>query len=481
MALDTNTIRYSLNSGAHVDRRGIIRTKQGLDLSRASAVEGFVIGGKEPGNTQRRFVFQLDDVWYRLTSEGTLQAITEQDANVECVLDEGNTASELSLLTSIPAFIGKYVGVGIALQADLNVAAPTVTFAVKCRNTEDTYEKELVSQPYIFESESEVLDLGADIHISDGGAVDLKAKLTKLDGTETDWMKLSDCKGQIAGGITYRVLLTAETIGVSRAELGSVKLKYGCANETTGNGVANIVSVTKNWNMPLASVRITVRHSKLIDGKLSGHVAFRTTPIWVADEAIGIGSGEFASYPIANTNGIHQDTVRLYFDGKRQYSGFEVNAESGRIHCTAPLGERVTADYEHGWNTEIWQEMNHSGTRRDTYYDSTEFRYTRPGTQQEMSVCAVKIVMETQSGSTEGESVGIGTGEAKSYKLQHAATPDSVTAFIDGTPVSNATWILSEDGRNIRIAAPKKTMITIDYAWSSEVTEVYQFAAVFAE
>ena len=479
--MQTNTIRRSHDTGVFMDRRGIIKTKQPLDLSRATSVEGFVIGGVDTSKTLRRFAFSIDENWYRLSSDASLVSLTEQDASTECVLEEGNSAAQLHALSSIPAFAGKKIGVAIALQAPIEGEAPTVSLAIKCKNTDDTPEKEFLSQAYAFEHESEVLDIVTDMIVSDGGKIDLKAKLTKQDGSETEWIKLSDCKGQMAKGIMYRAVLTAETIGVSKSQLNSVLVKYGNANEKTGNGVANIVSITRNWNIPIASVRMTVRHSSLIDSKLSGAVAFRTTPAWISGEEIGIGTGELVSYPLTHSNGIHQDTVRLYFDGKRQYSGFEVNAESGRIHCAAPLGERVTADYEYGWNTEIWQEMIPSGTRRDANYDNTEFRFNRPNKQDEMSVCAVKIVMETQRGSSEGEAIGIGTGEAKSYKIQHAAQPDSIMVFVDGAPVSSAIWCLSDDSRNIKIAAPKKSNITIDYLWTSEVTEVYQFAAIFAE
>ena len=55
----------------------------------------------------------------------------------------------------------------------------------------------------------------------------------------------------------------------------------------------------------------------------------------------------------------------------------------------------MTVDYEHGWDSEVWTEMEEQSTILGLDYDSTEFLFFLPPDQAAQSICAVKVELET--------------------------------------------------------------------------------------
>lgn len=465
------------------DYSGLVTTKNEIDLSAADRVDGFAIQKTAPLNTDIKVVLYVNNVWCKITGfeTGALAPVTTQSLTAESVLEQGNTVADLERFTSLPELAGKKIKMAIALWAEDPDIVPQLKLALKCRSAANQYTKTITSEMYPFAQESELTSLTASTTKKDGGTVDVVAKVKKANGEESDWAPLATYKGQLATAIQFKGTLAVTEIGKSLAQLSTASAEYSPASGIVGAGTVDIVSITENWNIPLASVRMVVRHKRLQDSILRGHVAFRTTPVSIIGEALGVGTGELASYDVQHKAGIHQDTVKVYFDSARQYSGYEVNAASGRIHCTAPEGCVVSVDYEYGWNMEIWQEMANSGTRLGIEYDTTEYRYTRPLNADPASICATKITMETIGGSTEGEELGIGTGAVRTYLLGHIARAGTMTVFVDGQALPSSAWVLAEDGKSIRVSAAKKAVITADYNWISETPQVYQFASLFAE
>ena len=118
-----NILRYGLDE-AVLDRRGMIRTREGaeMDCSGATSVEGIEVGGSEPYGTKRRVAFRVGGLWGALESAGTpgtasFVPFLEQDISTNSVMDEGNTAGELQAFSSVPDFAGKKIGMAAALCA----------------------------------------------------------------------------------------------------------------------------------------------------------------------------------------------------------------------------------------------------------------------------------------------------------------------------------------------------------------------------
>lgn len=484
-----NILRYGLDE-AVLDRRGMIRTRDGseLDCSGATSVEGIEVGGSEPYGTKRRVAFRVGGAWGVLEPSGTpgtalFVPFLEQGISANSVIDEGNTAGELQAFSSIPDFAGKKVGLAVALCAKLDVSEmPSLSLALKCRNVNDTFVKVLNSPELDFGTVSEISFARVDQASSNGGSVSVKARLTLQDGTVTDWMNVSEIEGRAARKVQYQATLQAETIGASVAVLNSVLTEYTRGiGIISGKGTVEIVSVTRNWNIPLRSLRLRVRHARLKDSVLSCHVAFRDLPKAVVGENVGVGTGETATHQLAHVGGLHHDSLRVYFDGVRQYAGYEFNAEVGRVTCAAPVGAVMTVDYEYGWGMEEWQVMRNNGTVPGLDFNATEFVYALPPGSTPKSICAVKIALETTGGTERGEALGEGAGALRSYPLAHVAKQGSPVVYADGVRLPDTAWGLSLDGTMLRVFASSGAALTADYEWLSETPKVRQFVAVFAE
>lgn len=484
-----NILRYGLDE-AVLDRRGMIRTREGaeLDCSGATSVEGIEVGGSEPYGTKRRVAFRIDGLWGALEPSGTpgtasFVPFLEREISANSVIDEGNTADELRAFSSVPDFAGKKVGMAAALCARFDASEmPSLSLTLKCRNVNDTFVKELTSPELDFGTASEISSVRVDRSSSNGGSVSVKARLTLQDGTVTDWLTVPEIEGRAARKVQYRATLQAETIGSSVAVLNEVLTEYARGiGVISGKGVVEIVSVTRNWHIPLRSLRMRVRHARLKDSVLSCHVAFRDVPKTVVGENVGVGTGETATYQLAHVGGLHHDPLRVYFDGVRQYAGYEFNAEVGRVTCAAPVGAAVTVDYEYGWGMEDWQSMRNDGTVPGLDFDATEFVYALPPGGTPKSICAVKIALETTGGDARGEVLGQGTGALKSYPLAHVAKQGSPVVYADGVRLPDTAWSLSSDGTTLRVSASSGAALTADYDWLSETPKVRQFVAVFAE
>jgi hypothetical protein len=219
----------------------------------------------------------------------------------------------------------------------------------------------------------------------------------------------------------------------------------------------------------------------LTDAAIKAYTAFRAIPSVVLGEDAGVGNGETKSFDLAHAQGIRLDSVRVYYDGARVYSGIEVNTEIGRVTCAAPAGAVVTVDYEYGWDNGVWNEMEPTGTVPSLDHDETEYRYVRPSGASLASVVAVKIALETTDGHIEDEAIGTGAGSLKTYLLTHAVKNGAITAAADETDLPAGSVSLSDDAKSVRIAAPSGAVLTASYDWISETPTVYQFVAVFGE
>jgi hypothetical protein len=465
-------IRYQIDD-ADFSLSGLITIPPefGLDCTNASVVKGFVVTGAEPDGTARKVGFYVDGTLYKLDPDGSLVVIYS-------VEEDGNTVPELEEITAVPGFVGKNVGVSIYLYAEnAEGAIPSIKIKALAESYSQQTVKEELSSIYVLGAGSQVIKLEASTSVSDGGSAVVEAR---ADGGA--WGELASFTGTSASTIQFRATLTASNIGVSSAKLEYASIQYrGGHGIVAGTGTAELVSITDDWHIGIRNCRMTAKHAPLKDSRLKAYVSFRDQPTVVQGEQLGIGNGEMKFFQFANPNGIKYDSVRVYFDGQRVYSGVEVNTEVGRATCLAPDGAVVTADYEYGWTAEVWNEMEFLGTIPTLDHDITEFRYLLPSGDVSKSLCAVKIAMEMTEGHVDLESIGAGTGKMKTYPLAHIVKKRAITVYAGSTPLPASSWALADDAKAIRVAATTGAALTVEYDWISETPAVYQFIAVFGE
>ena len=449
----------------------VVPPNLGLDCTTATSVNGLAITGTEPEGTARRVGFTVDGTLYKLNDSGGLVPIFD-------VEEEGNTVAELEALESVPAFIGKQIGVTVYLYAeDPDGEKPALGLSVRAASSGIQTVKTEMSPVYELGSGSKIIRLDASATTSNGGTAVIEAS---ADGGA--WGPLPSVSGLDASRVQFRVTLTAPNVGVSSAALDRATVTYRSGSSAvSGVGISEIISITEDWHIAVRECRLTVRHARLTDAAIKAYTAFRAIPTVILAENVGVGSGETKSFSLANTQGIRLDSVRVYYDGARVYSGIEVNTEIGRVTCAAPTGEVVTVDYEYGWDSGVWHVMEPTGTVPSLDHDETEYRYVRPSDATPASVVAVKIALETTDGHIEEEAIGTGTGSLKTYLLSHTVKNGAITVAADETDLPAGSVSLSDDAKSVRVAAPAGAMLTASYDWISETPTVLQFVAVFGE
>ena len=462
---------------------GLLRTKpgNGIALQNLQSVDGFEISGVQPSGTDRRVAFGVGDVWYRISPDGSLEELMEQDFTADSVLYEGNTADELEAIAGIPAFIDKEVSFAVALSApSADAAMPTLGITVKGTTSVPQTETVIISPVYEVVAESLILYAAADMETENGGTVAVQARITDPAGAVGDWGPLSLLQGKKISAVQFWATLTAPQIGVSAAKLSQVAMQYRSGDDIiSGVGIAELISVTTDWHRAVEDSRITFFHPALTDARLSAQCAIRDRANVVTGEQIGIGTGERAVYTLANTDGIQFDSVAVHVNGVRVSAGWELNTEVGRITMTAPLGTLLTADYVHGWTEEVWTDMQLTGTVHSPVMDESEFKYLVPGNAEEKSICAVKIGLELTDGHADGDALGVGTGKSQVYALPHAVKAGHISVSADGEPLPPESWTLLEGARRIQVAAALGAALTASYDWVSETPTVSKFIAVF--
>ena len=473
-------IRYS-QSVLDVSIQGLLQTKaeKGIACTGIKSVNGFEIEHNSPNGTEIRICTSVDGTWYYIEQDGQLRAIMEQSVTAESVLAEGNSVNELLALTTIPAFLGKEVGLAIALRSQVAGVYPAIKIGIKGITAEPVTIRTETSPIYALSEETQIIKLDAKTTQENGGSVKVEARIAN-DGAQSDWAPISSYIGRKASSIQYRATLTAAQIGVSTAIIQSVTMQYRSGdNILSGVGVAELVSITRDWYVDIRDCRLTVRHAPLEHAKMTGYCAIRPKTKVSTGERIGLGTGERKTYQLAHVDGIAYDSVRIFADGNRILAGYEVNTQVGRVTFSAPEGAIITADYAYGWTQENWIQMPKTGTTKALNYDSTEFKVDVPNPEVDWSICAVKMALEMTEGQIVSEVIGAATGKMQTCALSCIAQEGRVRIFADGSELPSANWRLNDDGRSVVLVASVGTEISAQYDWISETPTVQQFVGVF--
>ena len=452
-------------------------SSNGIDCTDADAVTGFTMSYSQPAGSYIYIAFCTGGNWFSLNTAGNAVNISSTPPGYALLSEKGNTPAQLQALSTIPAFIHKSVQVVVGLAAESSSAMPKIKMSVKCSANEQKTQKTEYSPIYELGDDAMVTSISYEGTTSAGGALDVKAQTLKPDGTYSGWKAPADLAGTPAQSIQIRAIYSAPDIGSSSASLSSVQTVYFNSQYSAVEGRGEIISQTLDWHLPVKACRVNIRHSPLGDSTMRVFAAFRASPILILGEQLGIGSGTRKTFQMAHKNGIKYDTVKVYYDGVRIFTGWELNCEVGRITCSAQSGVIVSCDYEYGWDTEAWTPLSLYNSYSLEDYDESEYRYE--GDANNCSVCAIKISLATKTGNASNESIGTATGSAKTFKLKYKASANP-TIYADGTALDRKNYTLLSDPQYVRIAAGNGKKLTASYKWISETPRVYRFTSVFS-
>lgn len=473
-----NPIRFTLDnlkSGAY----SLIIAKHGneLDLTNASAVTGFRLTYSQPENTQIAVAFNTGSSWFKLNTSGQAVNLATQGLTYESLLDEGNSVSELSKISSIPAFLNKKVRVAIALSSQYpDDAVPSFGIGVKCTRNNQVTKTIEYSPIYALNENSQIISAIANSSVSNNGSIAIEGCINE-SGT---WQSLTSLAGKEAKNIQFRAAMNAPVINSSTVNLDDVKVIYSEGGGImSGANTSEIISTTHNWYKPVKHVRVRVKHAPFKYSGMKVYAAFRGQPKEVLQESLGTGDGKSHTYQLKQAKRVKFDSVKLYFDNEQYFGQFDVNGEVGRITCAAPAGQAITASYEYDWADEEWKELALTRHTSKLEYDESEY-YLR-NLEENKTVCAVKIVLNMQTGKISNESIGKGTGSAQTYKLSHKVKDGVISITANNAALSKNNYYLLSDLDYIKIAAVNGQTLKASYDWISETPEIYEMHAVFSE
>ena len=479
--LPKNTMRLGHDTFAF-SAQAKLEAQQPIDTTNQTDITGIVVGGVEPTGTLRRFLFKVDDALYKFVN-GVPVAYSGSD-DVEDILENGNTATELAAVTSIQSWCNKQIYPIIALKAPAGASVlPTAKISFNCVSTNAQYTKSEESAEFELQSiggTPTIIDITASTTCTGNGSVEVKVAL--LQGEEwTDYMALTDAKNKEAKAVKYKCDYKITSFeGLDTAKVDSIVIRYTTGANSVSGDTAEIYSVTQNYETGLAYVNVLVKHKPLIDSRISAFVSFRKQTKKRSVIPIGTANGSLQTLTLGldgvKDTGIDQNTLQVQVNGK-MIIGYSYNIETSQITLTAEAGAAITASYEYEYEKEEWREMTlqSSEVYKDSGAHSTRFVYTLPEDDQvnEKTISNMKIVLFKPSGHVNGDILGIATGLKQVFALPHKAKKESIIC-------ENCDWSYDEDSQIITLTAENGTEIAISYDWVGESPEVYGFTCGWA-
>ncbi len=473
-----------------LEKKGLITSKTSINLLNKSKVKGFTIAGIQPANTNRKVAFKVDNKWNKLSTEGALSPLPTQDITSDSVLAEGNTVSELTALTNVPSLVGKMVYPAFALYADSNATVmPTIGMTVKAEidTTVDVYAKTDYSQEFVLHNSRDVLvkSITVDSNTKGNGKVTLKARYATFDETaiteegaeQTEtWSDYVDLLSVI-NVKCHKLQIKADyqvsiTDGSESATLNDVIITYAKDVVAKADGTTDLVTLTEQFTNDLTYVHAYIKHKELIDADLKAYVRLQKTPKKAEFKLIGYGTGARKNYKVTDS-GINQDSLMVYVNGKAVYD-FDFNTETSEITLVADVDVPINATYEFGWELFNYVEMQKGVSQiNDSGVYTTEYSYTIPEHEGELTVTAIKYELIRPEGKVADEVIGVGTGKRQIIQLPHFARKETIQC--------NGKWSYDYDSKRLTVIAPEGDNIVISYDWIAESPVVYGVMAGWAD
>ena len=274
--LNNSTMRYGSDNFAF-SKSAMLTAKQPLDASTQTAVEGFIISGTEPANTTRRFLFKIDDkLYYFVNNNLTAYPYTGE---LEDILQYGNTAAQVTALTSIPALVGKKIYPIIALSAPDGISTfPTAGISLKVRTSTEVYDKSVESAEYDLASVGGATPRIAEIQANTACTGNASASVTcrlKVGEDWSDWMTLAAAKDQNANAVQFKLNYKVTSLdGTDSAKISSILIKHTLGAALVSGDVAELYSIVQSYETDLKTCYLVVKHKRLIDSRLEAYVNF---------------------------------------------------------------------------------------------------------------------------------------------------------------------------------------------------------------
>lgn len=470
---------------APFNRTALLEAKAPLDCSDVSEVTKILIEGVQPADTNRRLIFKIDgELKY---FNGTTLADYTGDGKAADILKSGNTPAQLNALENITAFVGKKIYPIIALEQSTKATdPPTIKLSLQTRISSDTLTRTVNSLAYDLTDDTtgelpHISDITADIETTGSASVTVTVRLREKSGWSS-FMSLAEAANHEASAVQFRFVYKVTAIGGS----DSVTVKQITVKHTLGKAIiagnySDIILKAQDYEVPLQSAYVLVRHDPLQDAVLEGHVSFMKPPD--KRELIQLGTANGAQQDfILGVDGaaderIDASTIELFVDSV-PLNDFNFNTQTGTVTLSAKSGAAVYASYQYGREQETWRTCTLEGTypyndEAGTY--CSRFSYKLSDDEAgERTLSSARVFMRKLEGTVAAENLGKATGSKQMFVLKHKPIASTIQF------TENVSWSYDESSEILTLTARKNTALSVAYSWSGVAPVVYFVAAGFA-
>lgn len=464
--------------------KGLLHDNVGINCTDATDISKITVGGQEIDSAKRRFVFGIDNIYYKLivdnSGTATLQQVPTQVLTIDTVLEEGNTATELNTVTSVIGFAGKIVYPVIALYGEYGSLLPTASLSMTKVTARDIYVFTDQSPVYELSDDGEdarIISINVDKTVTGSASCDVSVSLLQ-NGTWSQYFAPQDCGGQSASAVKFRSLFRVRSFdGTDSASLNKVSIIYSSNRAPVTGNDSEIITVTRNFENDIGFASLIVKHNKMIDSYMDAYVALRKNVSKRENIKIGVGTGGNQNLILGvedETGNIIPDT---YIDhnslvitvGGQEITDYDFNMVRSHITVFADLGQEIRATYNYNLGTEEWRKMTKVITQPYNGIDDVQMsKFELAINDTGNSITAMRLLLTRKVGSVENYDLGFATGQKQTVVLPHYARKDTIT--------SNVAFNYNDLTKEFSFVGDRDMPVWVSYEWTGETQEIQSIA-----
>lgn len=459
-----------------------------IDGGSYGSITGININAYEPAGTAIRHVIRMDGgTWKKWNTSTTAWTdVATQTITPLSVIAEGNTEAELEAIPAagLSVLLGKKIDVANARQIISGTVSPKVMSIDFNGKTGTVQTKKTVASDVIQLSETnaavDILDIDTEKAEASGGTVTVYASLQSAGG---DWGAFQPVANVVtspataARAIKFTADLVAPTPGTSQAKLTSISVRHRTDNIAVfAEGTGVCITKTFSFENIETSAHLMVKHPVVQDTSFAAEISLRAEPVTVTGEILGVGDGTQKTYALKNPTKVASHGFALYFDEKKQTSGYSFSPADGAITCIVPKGQVGTVDYIHEWEEEAFTPMVHDAVyAADNGLVNDQFNYNwQKEGDLKGAIGNLKVTITQEKGSVPDEFLGTANGILQAFPLAHNAKPETIKISPDG-----ATWSYKEKTNTVFVTAPDGSRISAAYEWAAKANYIESLACIW--
>ena len=456
-------------------RQALLKTTDPLVTKGETSIAGFTVQGTEPEGTSRRVIFEVDNKLWYFTNDGL--TLYPYHGELADVLEHGNTVAELLAVDGIVKWLNKEIYPIIALDAPDDAAVmPKIRIGLKVNCFNDEYQREKLSPVYeLKHGENSARIISATYNKANAGYATSAAKirLRDINGNWGDWLDFSDAVNVKACAVQFKATYTLTTLdGTDIAKIFDANIEYVTDADNSACNTLEIFTTPIEGDDDLGTCYAMIKHSELLDAKISAYIKYQTPTKRRENILIGRGINAMETYYLGVNGGvdrnINQNTLHIKAGGIN-ITDFYYNLNNCSVNLKADEGVEIRASYEYDVDAEDWIEM--SGEISQAYNDSglymSRFIY-RLSNSTDKKISAVKFSITRKTGAVENEILGTATGKLQTFVSPHRAKKETIQC--------NGIWIYDEDAQILKVTGVVDDTLKISYDWAGIIPDVDSYA-----